>query len=143
MFLGDVRGKAISRHPLPAEPAEGLAGRDVDALHSPNSMSGSLFARQAQAGVQAPVVGKRISITRHGWKARSPLLIINHRNRRRDRSPRTACELQSPRICLASGVSLSNVSRCMRAPKSVAARPSRGMNAPCSERRGSSDRFAV
>jgi hypothetical protein len=69
MFLGDVRGKAISRHPLPAEPAEGLAGRDVDALHSPNSMSGSLFARQAQPGVQAPVVGKRISITRHGWKS--------------------------------------------------------------------------
>ena len=34
MFLGDVRGEAIGRHPLPAEPAEGLAGRDVDALHS-------------------------------------------------------------------------------------------------------------
>ena len=34
MFLGDVRGEAIGRHPLPAEPAEGLARRDVDALHS-------------------------------------------------------------------------------------------------------------
>ena len=34
MFLGDVRGEAIGRHPLPAEPAEGLTGRDVDALHS-------------------------------------------------------------------------------------------------------------
>ena len=55
MFLGDVRGEAIGRHSFPAEPAEGLAGRDVDSLH-PNSMSGSLFARQAQAGAQAPVV---------------------------------------------------------------------------------------
>ena len=34
MFLGDVRGEAIGRHSLPAEPAEGLTGRDVDALHS-------------------------------------------------------------------------------------------------------------
>ena len=52
------------------------------------------------------------------------------------RSFMTDPDLQSPRMCLASGVSLSNVSRCMRAPKSVAARPSRGMNAPCSDRRG-------
>ena len=34
MFLGDVRGEAIGRYLLPAEPAEGLTGRDVDALHS-------------------------------------------------------------------------------------------------------------
>ena len=35
MFLRDVRGEAIGRHSLPAaEPAEGLAWRDVDALHS-------------------------------------------------------------------------------------------------------------
>ena len=46
MLAGDVRREAIGRHLLPAKPAEGLAGRDVDALHS-NSMSGSLFARQA------------------------------------------------------------------------------------------------
>ena len=31
----------------------------------------------------------------------------------------------------------------MRSTKSVAVRPSRGMNAPCSERRGASDLFAV
>lgn len=33
MFSGDVRGEAIGRS-LPAEPAEGLAGREVNALHS-------------------------------------------------------------------------------------------------------------
>jgi hypothetical protein len=33
MFLGDVNGKAVGRDALAAEPAEGLAGRKVDALH--------------------------------------------------------------------------------------------------------------
>jgi hypothetical protein len=49
MLLGDVRGEAIGRHPLPAKPAEGLAGRDVDALHYQQHEWVSA-ARQAQAG---------------------------------------------------------------------------------------------
>jgi hypothetical protein len=38
MLLGDVRGEAVRRDLLAAEPAEGLAGRDVDALHCITSM---------------------------------------------------------------------------------------------------------
>jgi len=33
MIFGDVRGEAVRRDLLAAEPAEGLARRDVDALH--------------------------------------------------------------------------------------------------------------
>jgi hypothetical protein len=40
MLFRDVRGEAVGRDLLAAEPAEGLAGRDVDALHS----STALFA---------------------------------------------------------------------------------------------------
>ncbi len=39
MLLGDVRGEAVRRDLLAAEPAEGLAGRDVNALHCIASMS--------------------------------------------------------------------------------------------------------
>jgi hypothetical protein len=38
MLLGDVRGEAVRRGLLAAEPAEGLAGRDVDALHDITSI---------------------------------------------------------------------------------------------------------
>ena len=38
MLPGDVRGEAIRRDLLAAEPAEGLAGREVDALHCITSM---------------------------------------------------------------------------------------------------------
>jgi hypothetical protein len=38
MLLGDVRGEAVRRDVFAAEPAEGLAGRDVDALHCITSM---------------------------------------------------------------------------------------------------------
>ena len=38
VLLGDVRGEAVRRDLLAAEPAEGLAGRDVDALHCITSM---------------------------------------------------------------------------------------------------------
>ena len=56
MFLGDVRGEAIGRHSLPAEPAEGLAGRDVDALQSQQHEWLSV-RRSSARGTQAPVVG--------------------------------------------------------------------------------------
>jgi hypothetical protein len=61
MFLGDVRGKAIGRHLLPAEPAEGLAGRDVDTLHS-QQHEWLLFARQAQAGRWSCVAGEALVV---------------------------------------------------------------------------------
>jgi hypothetical protein len=38
MLLGDVRREAVRRDLLAAEPAEGLAGRDLDALHCITSM---------------------------------------------------------------------------------------------------------
>ena len=60
MFLGDVRGEAIGRHLLPAEPAEGLAGPDVDALHSQQHDWLSVRTSSAR-GTQAPVVGVYIS----------------------------------------------------------------------------------
>ena len=56
MFLRDVRGEAIGRHSLPAEPAEGLAWRDVDALHSQQHEWLSVRTSSAR-GTQAPVVG--------------------------------------------------------------------------------------
>jgi hypothetical protein len=64
MLLGDVRGEAIGRHPLPAKPTEGLAGRDVDALHT-NSMSGSLpHVKRERDADSSCVVGKGLPIVR-------------------------------------------------------------------------------
>ena len=77
MFLGDVRGEAIGRHTLPAEPAEGLAGRDVDALHSQQHEWLSVRTSSA-SGRSGCVVGKRIFTgTRLGRKTnrRHPLRI--------------------------------------------------------------------
>ena len=50
---------------------------------------------------------------------------------------------QSASTCRASGPSRACVSGCMRAAKSVPARPSRGINAPWIDRRGPLDVFAV
>jgi hypothetical protein len=44
MLAGDVRREAIGRHLLPAKPAEGLAGRDVDALHQQQDTNYERFA---------------------------------------------------------------------------------------------------
>ena len=75
MFLGDVRGEAIGRHALPAEPAEGLAGRDVNALHSQQhewrsvrtssaSESSSSCSRNAYS-IRTRTDGSRVAVTRN------------------------------------------------------------------------------
>ena len=52
-------------------------------------------------------------------------------------------QAQTSRTSSASGARRARVAADMRSAKSVAARPSRGMNARCSDRRGASDLFAV
>jgi hypothetical protein len=69
MLLGDVRGEAIGRHPLPAKPTEGLAGRDVDALHT-NSMSGSLpHVKRERDADSSCVVGFWRGTVSRSWRA--------------------------------------------------------------------------
>jgi hypothetical protein len=82
MFLGDVRGEAIGCHSLPAEPAEGLAGRDVDALHSQQHEWLSVRTSSAR-GTQAPVVG--VYFDRCRPADRKPTLQLTRLIRRRSR----------------------------------------------------------
>ena len=58
-------------------------------------------------------------------------------------NPSYLYQAQTPRTASACGARRARVAADMRPAKSVAVRPSRGMNAPCSARRGASDRLAV
>jgi hypothetical protein len=48
MFLGDVDGELVGRDVVAAEPAEGLAGRQMDLLHVYNQHAGPALARQGR-----------------------------------------------------------------------------------------------
>src|SRR5687767_12044783 len=74
MLAGDVRRQAIGRHLLPAKPAEGLAGRDVDALHqqqhtnSPGFYGGNVTGWSGRVYSQAPSIA-RTRATRNSWNS--------------------------------------------------------------------------
>jgi hypothetical protein len=77
MLFGNVRGKTIRRDLLPAEPAEGLTRRDVDALHSAPACAGRCHSSSA--------TGTRL-VEREISRA-CPALLIEHRERLQRRQP--------------------------------------------------------
>jgi hypothetical protein len=68
MLFGDVGGEAIGGHSLPAKPAEGLAGRDVHALHF---LQNEWLSAARQARVDGVPSWLAPAAAAHGTRARA------------------------------------------------------------------------
>ena len=108
MLPGDVRGEAIRRDLLAAEPAEGLAGRDVDALHCTTSMgdcrldvkggAGTPPFKTAQLGIPSRAVTTTLSRSNrqptwevsNTWDARVDTMCRRHATISRSQFPTDA-----------------------------------------------------
>jgi hypothetical protein len=68
MLFGDVRRETVGWQVFTAEPAEGVTGRDVDALHSTPACAGCLpHIKKGERNI-----GGGRSVRRYGRTARSP-----------------------------------------------------------------------